>query len=123
MRASAAGSSGSAARSSARSSFVRLRLVVVTIAGLGSSLAGVGSSTRSGGTTAAGLPRFRTTAGTAIATAFRFFGGRLGRGDDARHRWGRGVVRRSGRGVAMVWELSSRILALICSNNLDGRRP
>ena len=45
--------------SSARSSFVSLRLVVVTIAGLGSSLTRVGSSTRSGGTTAAGLPRFR----------------------------------------------------------------
>jgi hypothetical protein len=51
--------------------------MVVTIAGLRSSLAGVGSSTRLGGTTASALPRFRTTTGTSNATAFRFFSGRL----------------------------------------------
>jgi len=55
----------------------RFRLVVVTIAGLRSSLAGADSSTRSGGTTASALPRFRTTAGPPIATAFRFRGGGL----------------------------------------------
>jgi hypothetical protein len=93
----------SAARLSARSSFRRLRLVVVTIADFRSSLAGGGStraaslgvlgctapSSRNGGkaalTSAAALPpklRRRllfavTTAGASIATAFRFRGGRL----------------------------------------------
>ena len=41
----------------------------------GDGVAGLGSS--GGGTAASALPRFRTTAGPAIATAYRFFGGRL----------------------------------------------
>jgi hypothetical protein len=65
-----------------------LRLIEVAIAGLralggaglrssfaGGGAAGPGSS--DGGGTASALPRCRTIAGPAIATAFRFFAGRL----------------------------------------------
>jgi hypothetical protein len=82
-------SSGSAAGSALRS-LVRLRLMEVVIAGFAtggaglvglSSLAGGGAAGAgsSGGGAASARPRFRTITGPAIATGFRFRGGRLGR--------------------------------------------
>ena len=72
--AAASGSSGDVSHS-VRSSFPRLRLVEVTIAGFRSSSAG-----GAGGKSAGLATRFRTIAGPVIATAaYRFFGGRLGR--------------------------------------------
>jgi hypothetical protein len=81
-------SSGSAARCSALRNLVRLRLMEAAIAdfaagggGVGlSSWAGdgaAGSASSGGGAVASTLLRFRTTAGTSSAIAFRFFGGRL----------------------------------------------
>ena len=76
-------------RAARSSSLARLRLMEVAIAGFAaagaglagaSSLAGdgvAGSGSSVGGAVASALPRFRTTAGTSSATAFRFFGGGL----------------------------------------------
>ena len=92
IAASASGSAGSgSAACSALRSLVRLRPIEVAIAGFAaagaglagaSSLAGggvAGSGSSGGGTAALALLRFRTIAGPASATAFRFFDGGLGR--------------------------------------------